>query len=236
MSNGNGHDWDAIRKAFEAGEPWKKLQTMGPHKSTVARRASKEGWDSSKRNGNGNGHLKIVRDSETAQQGKNGATGKGRVAEGHKPGQPHSNKAKAEALLIYIEKGSAILTAEETGIPSGTIRRWICEDPTWANAREQASQAIRDILNTESRAIIERHVGLLLNEFDAQRLNAANSIIKNITQTVALLAGDPTERTEHVTKQEAQQSLSRQLGLGAVMSTGDAETVSTEIPSGSLPS
>jgi len=43
--------WSRIKKAFERGATWKKLEAMGVNKGTISKRAKKEKWDLSRRPG-----------------------------------------------------------------------------------------------------------------------------------------------------------------------------------------
>jgi hypothetical protein len=191
------HDWAAIRKAFEAGEPWSSLKLMGPHKSTIARRAVKENWDGSKR------HLSVVRDMSQETETP--------VAE-RKPGQPWSLEDKAVALLVYLDVGSSILTSKATGIPDSTIRLWAREDPTWADACCQATRAIKSLVESEVRAIIKRMLTIMLDDGDPAMINAANNTLKVMTHTASLLAGEPTDRYEHATPEQIREAAGRHFG------------------------
>jgi len=44
-------NWNAIRRAFERGAPWKELEALGVNKGTISKRAKREDWDTSKRRG-----------------------------------------------------------------------------------------------------------------------------------------------------------------------------------------
>jgi transposase-like protein len=211
---------------------------MAP-KSSIWRMAKRDGWNTAGRNR----HLKLVRN--TPEQAETSSVpepikdiDKVKVRPsrraGHKIGAKWSDEDKVRALESYLEHGSSLIAAKETGIPDSTIRDWKSNDPIWQRHVQHSHDAIKQIFEANSQAISSRMVSLLLSTRDAATINAANNTLKAMVHNSALLAGDPTERTEHVTREEARKSLQRELGLGTLLSEGDTETVSAEVHSGPI--
>lgn len=238
--------WKAIRTAFEAGEPWSKLEKMGPSKSTIYRRSIREKWNILNRNENRN--VQIVCNKPETKQAVQQPEKKEPVATPVKeieqakarpdrrvyrePGHKWTEKDKAKALASYIEHGSSVMASKETGIPDSTIRKWKYNDPLWQVNVEQSHHEIRKIFESNVQAIALRMIALLLATRDAATINAANNTLKAMVQNSALLAGDPTERTEVITRDEAKRYLRQELGLGDLISERDIEAVSAGIPEG----
>jgi len=149
---------------------------------------------------------------------------------GNKPRSQWTKKAKAEALAVYLETGSSIITSGKTGIPASTIRNWMASDPEWMDAGGQVTRAIRDLVRSEARAVAERAFAILLSTDDPATMNAANNTIKTMATTASLLEGEPTERHEHITPEQVQESARKRFGIDLGRVAADAVPVPEGVP------
>lgn len=158
---------------------------------------------------------------------------------------PYSAYDRMEVLQVYMIKGSLKQTAKITGVPFSTIQKWRAKQGWW----ELALQELREQKNDEVDARITGIIDKTLDQMD-DRVANGDYVMDKMGELVrkpvslkdlavgglavpfdkrALMRGQPTSRTEHVTDTDRVKKLAQQFKKITTEKVIEGELLSSDI-------
>ncbi len=235
-NNGNGHDWEAIRAAFEVGEPWSKLQAMGPSKSTISKKSKRERWDASRRNGNGKHPPKRTPSRANTQR-----TG----ANTEQPVRPKSTNVPAPDISNLV-KPEAIDAALHSG---EELEKTLAQIEQHARAGNNICIMAGKLVDAVKEKVFEKGTLKLKKDVSVKKATQAAYLLLNSAKAIEKANGiyrrnrglDGVTRIEHsgdvnYNVADARRELEREFGFNLGGVEVESSPISTGVPEGSAPS